>query len=673
MNIGIRAAILVACSLLLSGCSAQSGKDSAESVSSANGGSGLDLELGAANSLDKLMLRVFSDVADIATGGVEVATITALVADSENYAVSGAELSFSATAGVLQVVNAITDGTGRASATLVLPKDYENKDIVVTVSANDGSESSVKVAASGSDLVATGATKVAAGELVQLSIRLTDGNGKPIADQLVAVASVAGNTVTPAESVTDIDGQTVLSVSSENYSDTLLISALNGTVSAVHSFEVVEELLTFTNAEEGVELLVGNESVLTTRWTRFGQPVIGEALTFSISEGSIVAPATVFTDLNGDASVRVGSNSVEQVMVSVKALSSDEPKADIGIEFIATVPQKINISLFDSVVDVNESRFISAVVTDALDNPVKNSEVAFTSFDLQGGRLDQAQVVTNSAGIASVTFTAGNTSSEPDDIRITSVVQGTGIVDSTSLSVVERSLSISIGSDNEVLVNQQGTQYAFPMIVHVNDSSGAPLGNMAIELAVRPLSYGKGVLELVNGKGFTINEVSASGEQFDAARWAVAADSIDCPAEDLNGDLIVDTFGNTTEDRNSNGILDPQEPASLDSSSGESISLPGASVQTDINGSGLFELSYPASNAAWAYVEVTARAEIQGEIATDTYTVRLPMPTSVENAVDDVPENLQSPYGSDIQSDTAGQVVLSNRLMDVYRGCMTSL
>ena len=671
--------LLLAGSVFFSSCGTRNDEGEADTqpVFNANGelisgGDESTITLGAANPLDALTLRVISDVNSVATGGTDTATITALVTNSDNNAVADTEVAFSASAGVLQNVSATTDDTGVASATLNLSQTYENQNIIITVSDDSGSISTVNVVASGSALEVSGPDNLGIGDKALLFIRLTAGSGEPIGNQSVEITSMAGNGVSPAELVTDFDGQVEVSVSSENFSDTLLISALNGSVSASHSFDVVEDLLTFTNVSEAEELAVGGQRVIMTNWTRLGQPVAGETLRFSTTVGSIVAPSTVVTDSDGNASIQVSSTSAGPSIISVEAVTGGTPQADIDVEFVATVPQRVQISTSDSLVDVNETSIITATVTDALGNLVKNSEVSFSSADLKGGQLNPASAITNSAGIASVIFTAGGNPTELGEVQISSEVKGTGIVDSLALSVFKRALNITIGSGNEIEIKPLGTQYAVPLIVQVNDGSGTPLEDATVRVSARPLSFRKGMLELEDSDNRTQNQVSAAGEDFDADHWGPADSNIVCPAEDLDGDRILDEDGDATEDTNNNGALDPQDPASVTGIEGDFATLSGGSLQTDVNGSGFFELLYPASNAVWASVEITARAEALGDEAIDTYTITLAMPASAANAVDVSPANRFSPYGTDVSSDIVRLNVPNNGQIDVPSGCITT-
>ena len=672
------AILLLTGSALITACGARTeeGDSGGQPIFNANGdlisgGDGSIPTLGEASPLDELSLRVISDVNSIATGGTDVATIKATVIDANNNAVADNEVTFSSTGGVLQNISGTTDANGEASATLNLPQDFRNQEIIVTASS-DFFESSVNVIATGSELAVTGPDNLIAGDVAELVFRLTAGNGEPIANQQLALISDAGNTIAPEQITTDADGQVQVNVGSANASDTIRATALDGTVSVSHSFEVVADLLSFVNISEAAELVVGSESLIRVNWISQGLPVVGEALSFSMTAGRIQGPSVVLTDSEGNAAVRVSSDSTGLAQITVEAAQGGAPRTDTDIEFIATTPDSVTVDASSSLVNVNETSTITALVKDRLGNPVKNSEVNFAGDDLKGGQLNPAAAITNSAGIASVMFTAGDSATQADEISVRASVEGHDITDAISLSVFKRALNITLGSSNLITIKPLGTQYAKPFLVQVSDGSGTPLESATVKVSVRPLWYGKGFMELVDENGDNRMEAAAAGDQFNAVEWALSGESITCPAEDLDGDRTLDTLGAVSEDFNNNGTLDPQDPASLTAIEGDYATLSGGSLITDQNGSGFFELLYPASNAIWSYVEITARAEALGAEATDTYRTFLSMPAEAVNDTDQAPANAISPYGVDNDATVVRSVVSNGTEMDVLAGCTTT-
>lgn len=596
--------------------------------------------LGSANP-NALSLRLVSDINSIKTGGTDIANITALVTDANNNSVEDQEITFSSSGGVLQNITPRTNENGEASATLKLPHDFQNRDIVVSVSSGTF-RASVMITALGSTLDISGPENLVFGDKAELSVSLSAGNGEPISNQVVSVESAVGNTIEPAQAVTDADGRVTILIGSENYSDTVRLTALNGTVSATHAFTVAEDVLRFVTGAALREIPVATESYLSVDWISQGAPVAGRELRFSTTAGEIIGTGLSTTNSQGRATIGIRSNSAGPAQVSVEAGSGGDPSTSVEVEFVATTPAFIEIDSSSTRVATLDTSTISALITDINGNPVKNKVVDFTSTDLKGGQLNPAYAKSNSSGVASITFTAGANATEINDVQITARVKDSSLSnppqDSLQLTVVKRVLNVTLGTSNDIIVKPLGTQYALPFIVQVSDGSGNPLEGAAVKLSVLPLRYWKGYMALADKEGRFPSQVS---EGWTAAFWRTV-ETAECKSEDDNRNRILDLG----EDTNGNGSLDPQDPASLAAvEEGEYATIEGGSLQTDNNGSGFFELLYPASNSIWAEVQITARAQALGAEAVDTFHTRLRLPADEANETEAAPANYYSPYG----------------------------
>ncbi|MGQ7847840.1 Ig-like domain-containing protein [Granulosicoccus sp. 3-233] len=643
LNLGV---LLLATSILLSACGQRNEDGTTDSTGQPDFNTGGDVDNGTdgdgdGGSADELSLRVLSNVNSINTGGTDVANITALVTDENNNALADTPVTFSSTGGVLQNISETTDENGEASATLKLPQDFQNRDIIVTV-ASGSNDAEVKVTALGSTLEVTGPDTLVLGDKAELVLSLIAGNGEPISNQVIDVTSSVGNSIEPSLVVTDPDGRVSILVGSDNSDDKIRISALNSTVTATHSFEVAEDVLRFASNTSNAELPVSQNNRIVVFWSSQGSVVSGRELRFSTTAGEIVGDSTVLTDATGKATILLRSSSAGPAKVTVEGAQAGNPKTSVDVEFVATVPGDVSIDATTTRVHANEASTLMALVTDDNGNPVKNQTVDFTSVDLKGGQLNPASAKTNSSGVASVAFTAGANATELDDILIEARVKGTELMDELNLTVVERALNVTIGTSNEINIKPLGTQYALPFIVQVADGSGTPLEDATVKLSIRPIRYTKGYMVLVNEGGF---EYAPDIENWSAHHWAMFGGSVNCDSEDDNGNRLLDSG----EDFNNNGSLDPQDPAALAAIDDEDYAtISGGSLTTDKNGSGYFEMLYPASNSLWSYVEITARAEALGAEADDSFRTTLPLPSSEVTKDDEIPANHISPYGSDL-------------------------
>lgn len=585
-----------------------------------------------------LNVRVISDRNHIPTGGSDVAVITALVTNELNQAVADEEVVISSTGGVLQAISTTTDENGEAMATLALAQDYQNQDITVIVAAGDSS-GSVLVQASGSTLDVGGPSALVLGDDAELTFTLKAGNNDPIANHELTLSSTVGNTFTPTTAITDADGRATVIASSANGDDTISVSSLDGTVTGIHTFKVAADILSFADDVVNAEYPVGSVNDVMVTWESEGQPVAGEDLRFALTAGQLLTPAVATTNAAGQATITITSSSAGPATITVEDNDDGDPATQIEIEFVATTPGVLALETSSSRVHTKDTSTIVAVVSDSNGNPVKNQEVTFSSADLKGGQLNPASAITNSAGQANVTFTAGDQATTLNEILIAAEVTGTPttIEDTVNLTIVERVLNITIGTSNFLEERANLTQYAMPFVVQVADGSGTPLQDATVEVSIEPIEYYKGSMVLVDSAGFTYDGTAT----WSASGWRPFR-SASCVSEDGNHNRILDVG----EDINNNQELDPQDPALLAPIEGGILAtLVGSSLTTDSRGSGYFEMIYPASNAEWSTVRITARAQALGAESEDSFIVNLLLLSERASDVNSLPPNAVSPYG----------------------------
>jgi len=604
---------------------------------------GGDPDLGAALAT-ALTLHVISDANTISTGGTDVANIKVLVTDDSNRAKPEQEIEFASSGGVLQNIISVTDINGEASAVLTLGRDFRNQDIMVEAQAG-GTVGTVQITTDGTDVSVAGEDLLVAGDTAELVVSLTAGNGEPISNEEVTFTSTAGNTITPASGFTNSDGQISIEVDSASGSDIVTVSALEGTVTATHEITVANDILTFESPTKDQEVAVGLTETVQVVWESNGVPVANQDLRFALTAGQILGGSVVTTDSAGRASVDITSNSAGPARVTVESDATGDPAAKLDFEFIATTPAEVTLKASATRVPTGETSTLTALVTDANGNPVKNTEVVFSSPDLRGGQLNPASAMSNSDGEASVSFTAGRLATEYEAIQILSQVVNTTIVDDVLLTAVDRVLNVTIGTTDLIRTINGETQYSLPFVVQVADGGGAPLEGATVEMSIRPLSYAKGHYRAVNAEGILPENYAAAnpGGVWTASDWALipTVNYITCNAEDANGNRLLDPG----EDFNNNGSLDPQDPAIVAADSENTPTIEGGAITTDATGSGFFGVIYPQSNAHWATIEITARAKALGAEAEASFYTDLPVLADEINDMNSSMPNHHSPYG----------------------------
>ena len=398
--------LAAACALTLVGCGARD-----ETVVDGGGtdgggqggggqvdGGGETPNLGAANG--ELSVRVVGTPQRLLTGAPDSATVTAYVVDESNRAIAGQPVDFESSAGVLLGVSTETDEDGAASATLSLLDDYRSQAVTVTVTAGSFSGSGI-VRAGGSGFSIDVPDGVVAGGTAALVATLENGAGEPIAGAEVTFASEAGNAITPATALTDIDGRVEASVASAAGDDTVTLSALEGTVTATHPIEVLTDTLEFDGIDADTRLRVGPENPVAAIWMRRGEPVANRALRFSSSFGRIIGDSLVTTDADGRAEVRLTSEAPGATTVVVADAADGEPTASVTLEFLPELSVRVLSDANRIETGGSDVANITALVTDADNKAVADQAV---SFSASGGVLQGVSATTDENGVARATL-----------------------------------------------------------------------------------------------------------------------------------------------------------------------------------------------------------------------------------------------------------------------------
>ncbi len=585
-------------------------------------------------------VRVISNESTIETGGNDVARITTLVTDESNRVLSGKDVSFASTGGVLQNISSVTNEAGQATAELSLAGDFRNQDITVSASV-DGETGEVLLTTLGSRISVAGPTALVSGDIAELEVSLTGGNDQPIANEVLSIRSTAGNTIQPTTAVTNSDGKVNITVSSENGNDKIIVAALDSTVVASHDLQVAADVLAvLPQAVDFNSLPVDGFSPFSVEWTSNGFPVAGQLMRFSITAGNVRPAGTssmgasstdVYTDANGVASIEVASSSAGPATIAFSDSLDADPFSQYDVEFVATTPSNVTVDAAPASIATGNSSTVYAIVTDIYGNPVKDAVVGFSSADLRGGSLSPVSATTDKDGKAAVTFNAGNLPTETDGIVILAEVTDFPSVapSQVAMTITERQLNVIIGLSGKLAEVQTDTRYVKTGVVQVTDGAGRPVPDATILVSLTPTVYRYGFMETYDTDG--------DGK---ADKWGATITST-CDAEDLNGNRILDPG----EDRNGNGELDPRDPALVDSDTANEPTVIGGQITTDSSGVGFFTIAYPQSNALYFDIEVTARVEALGTEGVAYYPTGLPISAGDVDDVDITPPNLVSPYG----------------------------
>ncbi|AXQ28439.1 hypothetical protein D0B54_06975 [Solimonas sp. K1W22B-7] len=578
------------------------------------------------------LLASSPQLASDASAVTQGVSLIAIVKDNNNNAMAGVTVVFSTPdSGEIVVTNpAVTDDTGRVTAVLTTGGDPQNRIIDVSASVTGTSlRQTVSIGVVGTQLNVTGASSTQINTDTPYTVSLVDAAGDGISGQRVDVTTNAGNTVTPSSFVTNAAGQGVVMLRGTQAATRLTVTSLGltQTVNVAVSTDQFRFVAPPAGAQvtEGSEVNIGPSRTLAVQWLTgaAGNPVANQPVEFRATHATLSA-TTVMTNASGIATVQVSSLQAGPTTVVASSTVLTRPSATLNFEFVATTPASISVQGVPANVSVNQTSEINATVFDANNNLVKNQTVDFTLNDITGGVLSSPSAVTNSQGIARITYTASSQTSAADGVVVTGRVRGTGIQGQARLTVGARAVSIQFGTGAELIVKDVST-YQMPWTVIVQDSSGNPVSDAVFTLAIQPIEYTKG-LRADAFAGTATECVSEDAQPQFAGRGWNFNDILD--SLDINGNGAIDP--GETEDNNGNGSLTPGRPASVPRT---------VALQTD--GTGRFDVTYPKEFGYFVRVRLIGTVRVNGTETRQTRDFDL---AATENDFDNLPS--ESPYGT---------------------------
>jgi hypothetical protein len=554
-------------------------------------------------------LTLLTSSPQLPSDGALPVNLTAQVKDVDNNLVSDLTVSFSADSGNLSVTQPITDVAGQALATLSTIGDPTNRTINVTASVSDGTNTltdTITVGVIGTQLTITGPTSLSLGDVGNYDVKLVDAAGTGIPNKTVDISSAAGNALSVASLVTDSAGAGQFTLTASQGSDTINVTSLG--LTARRTLDVSTDSFSFLTPNAGAEIPLNTNRSITVRWTQAGVPVAGQQVNFSTTRG-ILTPDTGTTDASGEVTVQIRSANAGGA--SITAQTTDGPSTQRAVEFVATVPDTLDVQADPFTIAPNEQATITAILRDPNNNLVKNKQIVFQLDDVTGGNLSVGAADTDSQGRAQTVYTASSSTSASEGVVITAFVQdAAAVTDSAALTVARREVFLSFGTGNTIS-EPNDAQYSMPFVLVVTDSDGNAVVGAEVQLSILSTHYLKGqwVADIANDQ------------------W-IPVSSVTCSDEDVNTNGVLDAG----EDLNSNNHVEAGNIASIN-----------AAATTDDTGTVLFDVIYPQMYGDWLDVRLEGKATVQGTEFAESLTFVLPVLASDVNTLDQAPPGVSVP------------------------------
>ena len=531
-------------------------------------------------------VEIFASAASLDSASLTGVSITAVVKDKNNNALSGESFSFSATSGVLQASSTTTTAAGLGVATLTPGSDRSNRNISVTVTAGLMSKTLI-IPVLGSSMAVNGSSSLVSGASASYVVSLKDSAGAAIPNVGLTVASSLGNTLSANALTTSSTGSASFTYTAVN-SGSDVITVTGGGISTQYAVSISSLNFAFITPSSGADVAVSSPQSVQVRLLSSGVAVSGATINFSATRGSIGSSAQI-TDVNGDAFTTITSTTAGPSTITAQIAGGAQTR--LAVNFVASSPASIVVQSNISTVAPNvapstaNAVALTAIVKDAAGNPVKNQIVNFNlNPDPSGGILASGSAVTDANGTVTDSFIPGPSSTATNGVTIVASVSGTSITGSTTLTVSSSALFINFFVSNTI-TNLNASTYSKPFVVSVTDAAGAAVSGKTVSLSVYPTFYYKGQL------GTSAQRGSAT------AGWGVLT-SQQCANEDVNRNGTLDSG----EDTSTDGFLTPGGPGVVSTST----------VTTDASGQASFDLYYGENYAPWVMFEITASALVSG-------------------------------------------------------------
>jgi hypothetical protein len=589
--------------------------------SAGDGGSTVEVTIGS--------VSLIADTLLLGSGASDKVELSALVRDANNVVLANVPVTFSTDSGELVQIDNVTGANGVAKATLTTQTDKNNRKVKVIARVQQKS-SELTLTVVGTRIEIAAPDSVVLADTTTIDLFLRDANGAGIQGVDIDVVSSLGNTLSDTSpETTGNAGKASFTYTAVNSgSDTLTVSALGATNTA--KINISADAFSFVDNTSGavVEVPLNVAQQLEVEWLVNNTPNVSKTVTFNTTRGVIADSAAnlannvssqAVTDASGKAQAFVRSQFAGLATISATGGNGvDAVSANKVIEFVATSPTKVETQAFPAQVGPGESSAVRAIVRDANNNPVKNQVVVFTLDNAAGGVISTGSAVTNSQGIASTVFTAdAATGAGANGLNLVvkaALQSNNSISDAADIAVGKRTLFFRFGTGNAIQKPNAST-YAKEFSIIVTDSSGNPVANQALNVAVVSTNY---------RKGFWVVSPPAP----EAFKLWVPNVTASCVSEDANLNGILDAG----EDVNADGILTPGNVATAP-----------RTVTANDSGIATFLVTYPQDYAAW----IDVRLQVSGIAAgTENITYReYSLPVSAEDVTTETSPPPSNPNG----------------------------
>lgn len=606
----------------------------------------------SASAVSELLISMPDSISNSGNETV-LATITAVDTGRNTVANVKITVTVDNDAVVSLPAGAVTGSDGKVQAQVGIGSNSANRTIVVTATAGG-------IAKSANLSVVTGkpTTPTAADIALKLSASSVPNSGSVTVTATVTTVDANRNTVSGIPVALKVDSDATISVSGDKSNASGIVTGVVG-IGANRSNRVIKVTATSGTLTREVGLQVTGTRISATALPAVVSGSAAGKVQYKVTDASNApmsdlevaviaagAQSTGRTDSSGfyefsyvapaaDGNLRINASSggvgIETIVV-VQSGAGTIPSVPLGSVRSASVNANPSVVAINEAGKTSNRAEIRALFVGDNNQPVKNIRAR---FDLDGDTNSIGGVFTSgdtvifsdANGIALTSYIAGNRFSPTDGVSVrvcwdySDFDLGTCPNQSrTSLTVISEPLSVTIGTDNKIVI--EDLVYTQRFVVQVNDSSGLAKADAQVSPLLDLDTFSQGFWEYSVLDG----------------RWKQVVTASRCENEDVNRNGVLEVYSNGgQEDANTNRQLDPRKADVV-------VAYEGSN-RTDNTGRVVFRIVYPQNVGSWLSYKLTVAATgVSGTEGRATFGGELGVPiTVVKNEA--TPPFVLSPYG----------------------------
>ena len=388
--------------------------------------------------------------------GTSTNEVQAKVTGAEGQPVAGQVVSFTATNGAaVTVVTGTTGADGIARATLTSTTSGPS---VVTASLKNGQSGSVTVNF-------TDAARIAEGDLTltrnnapadgtsrdSVQARVTNAAGKPLAGQPVAFTATNGVTVIVETGTTGADGIARASLTSTQSGDAVVTATLtNGQKASVTATftafaQIAENDLVVTRNNAAANG-VSTNTVEARVTSGAGNPLSGQPVSFSATNGATVTVVTGTTGSDGIARANLTSTTVGNTEVTASLTGGASRTVTATFTALTGVALRdITVLRNNALADGEDTDLVRFRVTDGQGVPLAGQTVNFQADN--GATVSVSSAQTSADGTVTVTLTSSTVGASTVTATLSDGASATARVNFIPVATID---SLTVTADNAI-------------------------------------------------------------------------------------------------------------------------------------------------------------------------------------------------------------------------------